>query len=69
MLAFLHSKYCTFTFFSKTLFLHYLNQFIPVIGSREGISHWYISLGMTSEIYLLERVLWVSVFMVTSELR
>ena len=25
-LAFLHSTYSTFTFFSNTLFLHYLNQ-------------------------------------------
>ena len=25
-LAFLHSTYCTFIFFSNTLFLHYLNQ-------------------------------------------
>jgi hypothetical protein len=53
-------------------------QFIPVIGSRElegkaakvsvdgGQSK---SLGMTSEIYLLERVLRMGVAMVTSELR
>jgi hypothetical protein len=45
-------------------------QFVPVIGSREleeKAAKQVIALGMTSEIYLLERVLWVGVAMVTSE--
>jgi hypothetical protein len=47
-------------------------QFIPVIGSRElegKAAKEVLALGMTSEIYLLERVLRVGVVMVTSELR
>ena len=40
-------------------------QFIPVMGSRE----LELALGVTSEIYLLEHVLWVGAAMVTSELR
>jgi hypothetical protein len=47
-------------------------QLIPVIGSRElegKAAKKVLALGMTSEIYLLERVLWVGIAMVTSELR
>ena len=44
-------------------------QFVPVIGSRELEGKAAKSLGRTSEIYLLERVLRVRVVMVTSELR
>ena len=43
-------------------------QFVPVIGSRELRPKKVLALGMTSEIYLPERVLWVGVAMVTSEL-
>jgi hypothetical protein len=44
--------------------------FIPVIGSRELEGKAVmLAFGMTSEIYLPERVLWVGVAMVTSELR
>jgi hypothetical protein len=45
--------------------------FVPVLGSRElegKAAKEVLALGMTSEIYLLERVLWVGVAMVTSEL-
>ena len=41
-------------------------KFVPVIESRELEGK---ALGMTSEIYLLERVLWAGVVIVTSELR
>jgi hypothetical protein len=47
-------------------------QFLPVIGSRElegKAAKVGIGFGVTSEIYLLERVLWVGAAMVTSELR
>ena len=47
-------------------------EFVPVIGSRElegKAAKEELVLGMTSEIYLLERVLRVGVAMVTSELR
>ena len=47
-------------------------QFVPVIGSRElegKAINEELALGVTSEIYLLERVLWVGAAMVTSELR
>ena len=47
-------------------------QFVPVIGSRElegKVAKGSVGLGMTSAIYLLERVLRVGVAMVTSELR
>ena len=46
-------------------------QFVPVFGSRElegKAAKEVLALGMTSEIYLLEHVLWVGVAMVTSEL-
>ena len=49
-----------------------LQQFVPVIGSRElegKVAKEELALGMTSEIYLLERVLRVGVIMVTGELR
>ena len=45
-------------------------QFVPVFGSRElegKAAKEVLALGMTSEIYLLEHVLWVGVAMVTSE--
>ena len=45
-------------------------QFVPVFGSKE--TEWrpkeVLTLGVTSELYLLERVLRVGVVMVTSEL-
>ena len=47
-------------------------QFVPVIGSRElegKRPKEELVLGVTSEIYLLERVLWVGAAMVISELR
>ena len=47
-------------------------QFVSVIGSRElegKVAIEVLALGMTSEIYLLERLLRVGVVMVTSELR
>ena len=47
-------------------------QFLPVIGSRElegKETNEVLALGVTSELYLLECVLWVGVAMVTSELR
>ena len=44
-------------------------QFVPVIGSRELKGKPELALGVTSEIYLLERVLRVGAAMVTSELR
>ena len=47
-------------------------QFVPVIGSRklEGKeAKEELALGVTSEIYLLERVLRVVAAMVTSEMR
>jgi hypothetical protein len=47
-------------------------QFVPVIGSRElegRVAKPVLALGMTSEIYLLERVLRLGVVIVTSELR
>ena len=47
-------------------------QFVPVIGSREldgKAAKEVLALGVTCEIYLLERVLRVGVTMVTSELR
>ena len=47
-------------------------QFVPVVGSRELEGKAVLevlALGMTSEIYLLERVLRGVVAMVTSELR
>jgi hypothetical protein len=47
-------------------------QFVPVIGSRElegKVFKEELALGVTSEIYLLERVLRVGAAMVTSELR
>jgi hypothetical protein len=47
-------------------------QFVPVIGSREleGMAaKEELALGVTSEIYLLDRMLWVGAAMVTSELR
>ena len=47
-------------------------QFVPVTGSRElegKAAKGGVGLGMTSEIYLLERVLWVGVVIMTSELR
>ena len=48
-----------------------LTELVPVIGSREleGKAWEELSLGVTSEIYLLERVLWMGTAMVTSELR
>ena len=45
-------------------------QFVPVIGSREleeKAAKQVMALGMTSEIYLLERMRWVGVAMVASE--
>jgi hypothetical protein len=45
-------------------------QFVPVIGSRElkgKAAKEELALGMTSEIYLLERMLRVGAAMVTSE--
>ena len=42
-------------------------QFVPVIGSRELEGQAELALGVTSEIYLLERVLRVGAAMVTSE--
>ena len=47
-------------------------QLVPVIGSRElegKTTKGGIGFGVTSEIYLLERVLRVGAAMVTSELR
>jgi hypothetical protein len=47
-------------------------QFVSVTGSRElegKAPKVVLALGMTSEIYLLERVLRVGVVIVTSELR
>ena len=47
-------------------------QFVPVIGSRElegKEAKVGVGFGVTSEIYLLERVLQVGVVIVTSELR
>ena len=47
-------------------------QFVPVIGSRElegKAAKGGIGFRVTSEIYLLERVLRVGAAMVTSELR
>jgi hypothetical protein len=47
-------------------------QFVPVIGSRElegKAAKEVLALGMTPEIYLLERVLRVDVVIMTSELR
>jgi hypothetical protein len=47
-------------------------QFVPVIGSRElegKAAKEVLALEMTSEIYLLERLLRVGVAMLTSELR
>ena len=47
-------------------------QFAPVIGSRElegKAAKEELALGVTSEIFLLERVLRVGAAMVTSELR
>ena len=47
-------------------------QFVPVIGSREldgKAAKEVLAFRMTSEIYLLERVLRLGVAMVTSELR
>ena len=44
-------------------------QFVLVIGSRELEGKWVLALGMTSEIYLLERMLRMGVVIVTSELR
>jgi hypothetical protein len=47
-------------------------QFVPVIGSRELEERRpkeELALGVTSEIYLLERVVRVGTAMVTSELR
>jgi hypothetical protein len=46
-------------------------QLVPIIGSRElegKAAKEVLDLGMTSEIYLLERVLRVGAAMVTSEL-
>ena len=46
-------------------------QFVPVIGRGElegKAAKGVLALGMTSEIYLLERVLRVGVVIVTSEL-
>ena len=44
-------------------------MFVPVIGSRELEGEEDLVLGVTREIYLLERVLQVGAAMVTSELR
>ena len=47
-------------------------KFFPVIGSREmegNEMNEVLALGVTSELYLLERMLWLGVAMVTSELR
>jgi hypothetical protein len=47
-------------------------QFDTVTGSRElegKVAKEELALGVTCEIYLLERVLWVGAAMVTSELR
>ena len=55
-----------------SLQLQWFLQFVPLIGSRElegKVAKEVLALGMTSEIYLLERVLRVGVAMVTSELR
>ena len=56
----------------KSLQLQRFLQFIPVSGSRElegKKPKEVLALGMTSAIYLLERVLQVGAAMVTSELR
>ena len=56
----------------KKLQLPQLLQFDPVFGSRElegKAAKQKLASGMTNEIYLLERVLWVGAAMVTSELR
>ena len=44
-------------------------QFVPVMGSRDLEGKDELALGVTREIYLLERVLQVGAAMVTSELR
>ena len=52
--------------------LQRLLQFVPVIGNRElegKVAKGSVGLGMTSAIYLLERVLEVGVVFVTSEMR
>ena len=56
----------------KSLQLQRFLQFVPVIGSRELKERRpkeELTLGVTSEIYLLERVLRVGAAMVASELR
>ena len=55
----------------KSLQLQRFLQFVPVIGSRElegEAAKGRTGFGVTSEIYLLERVLRVGAAMVTSEL-
>ena len=56
----------------KSLQLQQFLQFVSVTGSRElegKAAKEVLALGMISEIHLLERVLWVGVAIVTSELR
>ena len=52
----------------KSLQIQRFLQFVPVIGNRE-LEGEELTLGVTSEIHLLERVLRVGEAMVTSELR
>ena len=55
-----------------SLLLQRFLQLVPVIGSRElgeKAAKEQLALGVTSEIYLLEHVLWVGAAVVTSELR